>query len=70
MSRNPFPKGKPPLGRAKRPTAGDRDVAGVKEGLAELDAGQSVPLADVEAWIDSWGTPNERPMPQARRRKT
>lgn len=70
MSRNPFPKGKPPLGRAKRPNAGDRDVAGVKEGLAELDAGQSVPLADVEAWIDSWGTPNERPMPQARRRKT
>lgn len=48
----------------------DPEVVGVEQGLAELNAGLSVPLEDVDAWIDSWGTANELPMPQPRRRQT
>lgn len=47
--------------------AHDPQVAGVAEAIAELEAGLSVPLKDVEAWIDSWDTPNELPMPRPRR---
>ena len=32
-------------------------------GLAELDAGKGVPHAEVSAWLDTWGTPDERPPP-------
>jgi predicted transcriptional regulator len=29
-------------------------VAGVRQGLAELDAGQSIPLAEIESELPSW----------------
>lgn len=35
-----------------------------REALAELDAGQVVDGEDVLAWIDSWGSENEREPPR------
>lgn len=35
-----------------------------REALAELDAGQVVDGEDVLAWIDSWGSKNEREPPR------
>jgi predicted transcriptional regulator len=32
-------------------------IAAVKEGLAEIDQGQGVPIEEVEKMIDSWVTP-------------
>lgn len=38
-------------------------VAAVEEGLADLDAGRTVPYEDVRRWLLSWGTENELPPP-------
>ena len=35
----------------------------VRQGVAELDAGLSIPLEEVEAWVESWDEGTERPMP-------
>jgi hypothetical protein len=36
--------------------------------LAEFERTRmAIPLHDVKAWVDSWGTPNELPPPKARR---
>ena len=40
--------------------------AAIQEGLRELDEGMGVPLDEVEAWVESWDTPDELPMPQPR----
>jgi predicted transcriptional regulator len=48
----------------------DPDVASVEEAIAETEAGLYVPAEDVDAWMDSWGTPDELPMPQPKRRPT
>lgn len=39
-------------------------IAGVKAAMASLDKGNGVPHARVKDWIESWGTPSERPMPR------
>jgi predicted transcriptional regulator len=36
-------------------------IAAVKQAALSLDAGKSVPYADVRAWIMSWGTKQELP---------
>lgn len=36
----------------------------IRQGLAELDAGQGVSHERVEQWLDSWGTESELPPPQ------
>lgn len=41
-----------------------RRDAETREALAELDAGQVVDGEDVLAWIDSWGSKNEREPPR------
>lgn len=33
------------------------------EGLAQLDGGKGVPHAEVSEWLDTWGTPDEKPAP-------
>jgi len=43
-------------------------TASVKQGLAELDAGLYVSGTEMEAWAKSLFTPNELPLPPARRR--
>ena len=32
------------------------------EGLADIAAGRVVPHAEVSAWLETWGTPDEKPM--------
>jgi len=39
----------------------------IKEGLADIEAGRTVPHEEVAAWIDSLGTDRELPMPQSRK---
>ncbi|QJE71875.1 CopG family transcriptional regulator [Aerophototrophica crusticola] len=43
------------------------DAALTEEALAELDSGMGIPLADIKAWVESWGTDDELPPPEARR---
>lgn len=33
------------------------------EGLADIAAGRVLPHAEVSAWLETWGTPDEKPMP-------
>ena len=40
-------------------------IAGINAALALLDRGEGVPHEDVKAWIASWGTDDEDPMPEA-----
>lgn len=42
-------------------------VEGIQQALDEIEAGAAgVPQEDVEAWVRSWGTENELPMPRSR----
>jgi hypothetical protein len=43
-------------------------TASIKQGLAELDAGQYVSGAEMEAWAKSLFTKNELPLPPVRQR--
>ncbi|MBF0394388.1 MAG: CopG family transcriptional regulator [Alphaproteobacteria bacterium] len=36
----------------------------ILEGLADADAGRTVPHAEVKAWLESWGTDHELPPPR------
>lgn len=33
------------------------------EGMADIAAGRVVPHKEVAAWLDTWGTPDEKPAP-------
>ena len=44
------------------------EAAADAEGVEQLDAGEAVPHAEVAAWLETWGTPQEAPAP-ARWRK-
>lgn len=37
--------------------------AAVREGIADADARRKVPFGDVKAWVRSWRTENELPIP-------
>jgi len=39
-------------------------LAAIDEGLKQANAGQMVPHEDVVAWVRSWGSPDELPMPK------
>ena len=39
-------------------------LAHVEEGKADVRAGRTVSAEKVRAWIESWGTDNELPMPE------
>ena len=43
-------------------------VAAIKKGLADLRAGNYVPLEDVERWVASWGQRRELPRPRPKKR--
>ncbi len=38
--------------------------AAVMEGIADADAGRTIPWETVKAWVLSWGTDHELPMPE------
>ncbi len=40
------------------------EIAAVKEGLADADAGRTIPYEDVRRWLLSWGTDSELPPPE------
>jgi predicted transcriptional regulator len=39
-------------------------LAAVDEGISAADAGRVVAHEDVVAWVQSWGRPDELPMPE------
>ena len=41
----------------------ESEAAADAEGLADLAAGRVVPHAEVAAWLETWGTPDEKPAP-------
>jgi RHH-type rel operon transcriptional repressor/antitoxin RelB len=38
-------------------------LAAIRQGLDEADAGKLIPHEEVVAWVESWGKEDERPMP-------
>jgi|SRR5208282_2307760 len=52
----------------ERPQAVTEREAAVKEALEQIREGRTVPAEEVEAWIDSWDTSNELPVPSPHRR--
>jgi predicted transcriptional regulator len=48
---------------AFEPTDDDALSRAVAEARAQIAAGQSIPLADMIRWLDSWGTADELPPP-------
>ncbi len=40
-----------------------QQLAAIAEGIRDAEAGRFVPHEAVVAWMDSWGTENELPMP-------
>jgi predicted transcriptional regulator len=41
-------------------------IAAIEEGLRDADAGRVVKHEDVVAWVESWGQPDEAPMPKCK----
>ena len=39
------------------------DLVADAEALADIVAGRIVPHVQVEAWLKTWGTPDEKPAP-------
>ncbi len=44
--------------------ANEWQVAGIKRAIASLDRGEGVSHTGVKAWVESWGSTNERPRPK------
>ncbi len=42
----------------------DAFTAAVEDGIADADAGRTVPYEDVRRWLLSWGTDRELPPPE------
>ena len=43
----------------------DAETAADAEGLAQLDGGRGIPHAEVAAWLETWGTPDEKSAPDS-----
>ena len=41
----------------------EAEAAADAEGMADIAAGRVVPHEEVAAWLDTWGTPDEKPAP-------
>lgn len=46
------------------PADDEADARADAEALADIEAGRVVPDAEVAAWLDTWGTPDEAPAPR------
>jgi len=46
-----------------RPDEDRADELADIEAAADIEAGRVVPHSAVAAWLKTWGTPNEKPMP-------
>ena len=51
-------------------SVGEIEIPDVAEDRRRLDrfreTGEAVPIAEVQAWVESWGTDSESPQPSAR----
>lgn len=45
------------------------DIARIKQGLADLDAGRAIDHAEIKAWLETWGTHYEGATPPMERRR-
>jgi len=43
----------------------DADERALAEAEADLAAGRFVPHEEVAAWLETWGTPDEKPAPES-----
>jgi len=43
----------------------DGEAAADAEALADIQAGRVIPHAEVAAWLETWGTANEKPPPKS-----
>lgn len=41
----------------------DADAKRHAEALADIEAGRLIPNDEVRAWLETWGTPDEKPAP-------
>jgi predicted transcriptional regulator len=41
-------------------------VAGIRRAIASLDRGEGVAQEQVKAWVESWGSADEKPVPKRR----
>jgi predicted transcriptional regulator len=41
-------------------------LAAIEEGIRDANAGRIVPHDKVVAWVESWGRPDEKPMPECK----
>jgi predicted transcriptional regulator len=39
------------------------EAAADAEAFADIEAGRVIPHEEVAAWLDTWGTPDEKPAP-------
>jgi predicted transcriptional regulator len=46
----------------------EREIAEVRQSLAEAEAGEVVDGEEVHRWMDSWGTEKERQRPEPKRK--
>jgi predicted transcriptional regulator len=40
----------------------------IREARESIEREGTIPFEEIEAWVDSWDTPNELPQPQPRKR--
>ena len=40
----------------------------IREARESIEKDGTIPFEEIEAWVNSWGTPNELPPPQPRKR--
>ena len=43
----------------------EAETAADAEGLADIEAGRVIPHEEIVAWLETWGTPDERPAPES-----
>jgi predicted transcriptional regulator len=63
-AREPAPDQAPAPATAENPG----NAPDLTEALSDVKKGNTIPAEDVEAWIESWDTPDELPMPKPSRR--
>ncbi|HEY1932381.1 MAG TPA: hypothetical protein VGG99_10245 [Acetobacteraceae bacterium] len=60
-------RSEPVEGEVERTARLAREAELIAEADADVAAGRVVDFAEVEAWVESWGKPNELPRPRPRR---
>ena len=43
----------------------EAEAAADAEGLTDIDAGRVIPHEEIVAWLETWGTPDEKAAPES-----